>query len=278
MNPDNYLQRARDELKKDNKIGALSILEEGNTRFRDSRIGELLEKIRGELSHLQDMQSYRAFYERQQRKPEKYYKFTRRLERKIRRWLGRSTRRVVEGCLRNPRYLRLEKDIREGGYRDILDLGCWEGHFAVALGARNPSIRVTGMDIASTNIEIANELNRFPNVRFQQGAAEDVVKLFPAESFDFVMLFEILEHVIDVEHVLAAALAVLKPGGKIAITVPVAEEEEEGHHDEHVRFFSDGLIQELFGSKPDLAIDTVPHPPRPGKAQEFSRYITFRKT
>ena len=275
MSPDNYLQRALGELKRDNKIGALSILEEGYARFRDNRLSELLEKIRGELSHLQDMQSYRAFYERQQRKPEKYYKFTRRLERKIRHWLGRSTRRVVEGCLKNPRYLRLEKDIREGGYHDVLDLGCWEGHFAVALGARNPSIRVTGTDIASTNIEIANELNHSPNVRFQQGAAEDVVNLFPPESFDFVMLFEILEHVINVERVLATALAVLKPGGKIAITVPATEEED--HHDEHVRFFSDSLIQELFGNKPGLIIETVPHPPRPGKPQEFSRYITFRK-
>lgn len=131
------------------------------------------------------------------------------------------------------------------------------------------------MDIASTNIEIANELNRFKNVRFLQGAAEDAGKLFPPESFDFVMLFEILEHVIDVERVLAAAQGVLKPGGKIAITVPADEEED--HHDEHVRFFSDGLIRELFGDRPGLAIDTVPHPPRPGKAQEFSRYITFRK-
>jgi 2-polyprenyl-3-methyl-5-hydroxy-6-metoxy-1,4-benzoquinol methylase len=276
MNPDNYLQRALDELKKDNKIGALSILEEGYARFRDNRLGELLEKIRGELSHLRDIESYRAFYERQQRKPEKYYKFTRRLERKIRHWLGRDVRRVVEGCLRNPRYLRLEKDIREGNFHDILDLGCWEGHFAIALGCRNPSIRVTGLDIASTNIEIANELNRFKNVRFGQGTAEDIGKLFPPESFDFVMLFEILEHVIDVERVLTAVLAVLKPGGKIAITVPAAEEED--HHDEHVRFFSDSLIQELFGNRPGLVIETVPHPPRPGKPQEFSRYITFRKT
>ncbi len=275
MNPDNYLQRALGELKKDNKIGALSILEEGYTRFRDHRIGELLEKTHGELSHLQDMQSYLAFYERQQRKPEKYYKFTRRLERKIRHWLGRSTRRVVEGCLKNPRYLRLEKDIREGGYHDVLDLGCWEGHFAIALGARNPSIRVTGMDIASTNIEIASELNRFKNVCFWQGAAEDAGKLFPPESFDFVMLFEILEHVIDVERVLAATQTVLKPGGKIAITVPADEEED--HHDEHVRFFSDSLVQELFGNKPELVMEKVPHPLRPGKPQEFSRYITFRK-
>ena len=79
MNPDNYLQRALGELKKDNKIGALSILEEGYARFRDNHLGVLLEKIRGELSHLRDIESYRAFYERQQRKPEKYYKLGRRL-------------------------------------------------------------------------------------------------------------------------------------------------------------------------------------------------------
>lgn len=275
MNSDSYVQRALDELKKDNKIGALSILEEGYARFRDNQIGELLEKIRAELRHLRDMQSYRDFYEKQQRKPEKYYRFARRLERKFRKLLGRNTRRVIEGCLRSPRYLKLENDIRQSGYRNILDVGCWEGHFAVALGARNPDIQVTGVDIASTNIAIANELNRFKNVRFRQGAAEDIKQMFPPESFDFVMLFEILEHVIDVENVLTTALTILRPGGKIAITVPANEEED--HHDEHVRFFSDSLVQELFGNKPELVMERVPHPPRPGKPQEFSRYITFRK-
>ena len=275
MNPDNYIQRALSELEKDNKISALSILEEGYARFRDNQISELLEKTRAELRHLRDMQSYHEFYEKQQRKPDKYYKFTRRLERKIRRWLGRNTRRVIEGGLRNPRYLHLENDIRQGGHLDILDIGCWEGHFAIGLGARNPSIRVIGMDIASTNIEIANELNRFDNVRFLQGAAEDAGTMFPPESFDFVMLFEILEHVIDVERVLTTALTVLKPGGKMAITVPANEEEE--HHDEHVRFFSETLIQELFSNKPGFTIETIPHPPRPGKPPESSNYITFLK-
>lgn len=34
-------------------------------RFRDSHLGDLLGKIRGELQHLRNMRNYRAFYERQ---------------------------------------------------------------------------------------------------------------------------------------------------------------------------------------------------------------------
>src|SRR3989344_1861947 len=253
-----YIERARVELKKDNKLGALMILEEGYARNQDTELLRLLEEVRAQLNHLKDMKSYREFYEKQQSKPDRYYKLGRRIERKVRSLLGIRAKRIVKSYSSNPRYLKVEADIRQGNYRTVLDVGCWEGHFSICLGARNPDISITGMDIASTNIEVANELNRFKNIKFILGAAEDINKIIAPSSFDFIMLFEILEHVIDANVVLNAALDVLKPGGKIAITVPSTEDLDE-HHDEHVRFFSDQLILDLFGMRGGFTKQLVQH-------------------
>ncbi len=178
MENNEYIKKAMIELGKDNKLGALTILEEAYTKHKDAQLLLLLEEVRAQLRHLNSLESYREFYEKKQSRPDKYYKFGRRVERKLRSLLGIRAKRIVKTYSQNPRYLRVEADIHRGNYRNVLDIGCHEGHFSICLGARNPDIQATGVDIASANIEAANEINIFKNVRFVQGAAEDVNKLF----------------------------------------------------------------------------------------------------
>lgn len=279
MTLDNYLQKAQVLMDKGNLIGALTVLEEARFKFHNEEIVDLLSEARAKLRHMTDKQSYHNFYEQRQAKPEKYYKLGRRIERAIRSVFGIRTRRVIDGCLTNPRYLRVEEEVRRGHYKNVLDIGCNEGHFSIGLGARNPEAQITGIDIASTNVEIANGLNRYSNVKFTQGFAEDIPALFPTPCFDFIMLLEILEHVISVEDVLGSSFSVLKPGGRIAITVPADEEHHEHHDDhvEHVRFFSDELIKAYFGTMPNLVVERIKLQQRPGKQAEWSSYITFTK-
>lgn len=276
MGTNEYINKAMAELGKDNKLGALAILEEGYAKHEDVQLLRLLEEVRSQLRHLNSLEIYKEFYERKQSRPDKYYKFGRRVERKLRSLLGIRAKRIVKSYSQNPRYLQVEADIRRENYCNVVDIGCHEGHFSICLGARNPNIQVTGVDIASANIEAANEINTFENVHFVLGAAEDVKRLFATTPFDFVMLFEILEHVIDVNTVIDAAFCVLKPGGKIAITVP-SEEEVDEHHDEHVRFFSDQMIHDLFGQREQFTKQIIQHTPHPGKPNEYSHYITFIK-
>lgn len=271
-----YAEKASAQMAKGDTIGAITTLEEGVLRLRSSELSTLLDEARRHLSHLADSDSYRRFYEKQQTRSPKYYKLGRRIERAVKGLLGVRTRRVIEGCRRNPRFLRVQREIHDGGYRRILDVGCFEGHFSIGLGAMDPLLDVTGVEIASTNVRIANELNRYENVHFVQGFAEDLPALFPDQQFDFVMLLEILEHVIDVEKVLRAAFAVLRPGGRVAITVPAGEDEEEDH-DEHVRFFSDALINQYFGKMPNLGVEKIRLPERKGKPEESSNYISFTR-
>lgn len=279
MTLDGYLQKAQVLMDKGNVIGALTTLEEARFKFPNEEVIDLLSQTRAQLRHMRDKQSYQDFYEERQAKPDKYYKFGRRIERAIRSMLGIRTRRVVDGCLTNPRYVRVEEEIRRGGYKNVLDIGCNEGHFSIGLGARNPEIQVTGIDIASTNIRIAKGLNRYSNVKFIQGFAENITTLFPGPCFDFIMLLEILEHVISVEDVLGSCFSVLQPGGRIAVTIPAEDEHQENHDDhvEHVRFFSDELIKAYFGTMPNLVVERIKLQQRPGKHTEWSSYITFTK-
>lgn len=115
MEPQDYINRAQASLRDNNTIGALTILEEGYAKFRSPELLAMIEQARSRLNHLKDRKNYLDFYERQQRKPDKYYSFGRRLERRIRRLFGAKTKRLVENCAKNPRYIKAETDIRDGG-------------------------------------------------------------------------------------------------------------------------------------------------------------------
>lgn len=125
MKPQDYINRAQASLRDNNTIGALTILEEGYAKFRSPELLTMIEQARSYLNHLKDRKNYLDFYERQQRKPDKYYSFGRRLERRIRRLFGAKTKRLVENCAKNPRYIKAETDIRGGGIAifSISDVG-----------------------------------------------------------------------------------------------------------------------------------------------------------
>jgi SAM-dependent methyltransferase len=93
----------------------------------------------------------------------------------------------------------------------VLDYGCFDGTFIRQLGAARKSVRATGVDKnkdivdASKSVNIIHIKDKLP---------------FDAEAFDVVTIFEVLEHVHDQAFLLAELHRVLKPGGRIIISVP----------------------------------------------------------
>ncbi|HEY5600393.1 MAG TPA: class I SAM-dependent methyltransferase [Candidatus Manganitrophaceae bacterium] len=275
MEVEDYLERAESEMKVDNRIEALKILEAGYEAFKDPHLLRRLEEVRSSIRHLEGRDRYKLFY-REIEENKITPGFFSVMNRKIRSWSGQRARKLIRTFPAHIRYQKVEEDVRKKGYRSVLDVGCYEGQFAVTLGARNPEIRVIGVDLLESNIEKANELNRFRNVEFRQGFAEDIGKMFPPDSIDFIMLFEILEHVIDVEEILASALMILRGGGMIAVTTPEGFFE----YDQHVRHFSDDLISKLFGWRKGFQWKKLyPGPGDKGFGQEgcYWNYITFSK-
>ena len=176
MNPhdvDAVIQLVRFELYRENIYGALEIVEAARAAHPDPRYAELGARIRSWLTHLESRESYVAAQE------EQYHRLRWRmglklLEKRIRMLIGRKTRKLVERRARDPEFQELEREVAGVRPRRVLDAGSGEGGVAMALGARHPGLRVEGVEVSPTNAKIARQLNRFGNVGFRQGFAEEV--------------------------------------------------------------------------------------------------------
>jgi 2-polyprenyl-3-methyl-5-hydroxy-6-metoxy-1,4-benzoquinol methylase len=103
-----------------------------------------------------------------------------------------------------------------GSGRDVLDLGCGEGFFAVELKKDNN--RITGVDAlpVATNGEA---LERYFTADLDQGIAP-VIQQLGDKRFDRVLLLDLLEHLKDPDRLLGQCHDVLKPDGAAVISLP----------------------------------------------------------
>jgi len=93
----------------------------------------------------------------------------------------------------------------------VLDLGCAGGFMAEALDDRGA--RVTGIDPAGDAIKAARAHAHAADrqIRYEVGVGEALP--YADHSFDAVVCVDVLEHVQDLQQVLAEIARVLKPGG-----------------------------------------------------------------
>jgi SAM-dependent methyltransferase len=161
----------------------------------------------------------------------------------------------------------------------VLDAGCGEGAVAMAVASRYPAARVEGVEVAAANVAIARKLNRFPNVAFREGLAEEVHRLFPVASFDLAYSFAVLEHVRDVEGTIRSIATVLRPGGRFCFVVPMHEFRATGPlpeytpihgYADHCRVFSERELHERFGREKDYRVVKIPGR---WKADEFPKTL-----
>lgn len=95
--------------------------------------------------------------------------------------------------------------------RDVLDLGCAGGFMAEAIHDRGGI--VTGIDPAGEAIAAAraHAAAEGREIAYHTGVGEELS--FADASFDAVVCVDVLEHVADLDRVLAEAARVLRPGG-----------------------------------------------------------------
>lgn len=100
----------------------------------------------------------------------------------------------------------------------VLDAGCGEGFYVMLLDQLY-GCQVVGLDNDPEILERAKKwVGEKGNVQFIVG---DVTNLpFESESFDKIILSEVLEHVPDDRQALSEMYRVLKPNGILGITVP----------------------------------------------------------
>jgi 2-polyprenyl-3-methyl-5-hydroxy-6-metoxy-1,4-benzoquinol methylase len=146
--------------------------------------------------------------------------------------------------------LRWFGDIEPG---DILDVGCSDGTFGELL--ERVGHTVTGIDIQALP-GIDSRVSRFVEADLEQGLSQH----FDSHSFDMVILADVLEHVRSPGALLREAKAVLKPDGRILVSIPnighwygrlkvgfgIFSYDRRGLFDSgHLRFFTRVMFQRL---------------------------------
>jgi SAM-dependent methyltransferase len=97
----------------------------------------------------------------------------------------------------------------------VLEVGCGDASFTTELA--NHFSHVTAIDISSG--QIAENAARLPGIVFRQ---HDVAETFPFPdaSFDVIWCSEVLEHLFEPAFALREMHRLLKPNGRLLVTVP----------------------------------------------------------
>ncbi len=133
----------------------------------------------------------------------------------------------------------------------VLDLGCGAGRFVAALG--DAGADPVGVEVAGAALERARAVAPGADLRLLEPDGS-----IPLEhgSVDLVWCSEVLEHVADGAHLLQEARRVLRPGGRVLVTVPyhgrvkavaIALARFDAHFDprgQHLRFFTRATLGE----------------------------------
>jgi len=126
-------------------------------------------------------------------------------------------------------------DLMDRPFGNVLDIGCARGAGAPAMKERGAS-QLVGLEIDTGYAEVARE--HYDEV--MTGSAEDDLPWAPA-SFDTVLCYDVLEHTYDPWSILGRVRALLKPDGRLHISLP---------NSRNIDFWRPLLLRGTFGYEP----------------------------
>ncbi|MGC4994200.1 class I SAM-dependent methyltransferase [Nocardia salmonicida] len=100
--------------------------------------------------------------------------------------------------------------------QEVLDLGCGDGSLLAVL-ARNGATGLAGIDLSDVELSAAAQRPELYGADLRQGRAQELP--FADNSFDTVISHMALMLMAEIEQVFAEAARVLKPAGRLAISV-----------------------------------------------------------
>jgi len=127
--------------------------------------------------------------------------------------------------------------------KKVIDLGCGSGEKDVIMAREGHS--VTGIDLSENALKIAQqhkEKEKLDNIQFVNGSLMQMP--FRDNAFDNAVMIEVLEHLdcTDVDKIFREIKRILKPEGKLLITVP----RKYSYSDfGHIQIFTKGLLAKL---------------------------------
>ena len=140
---------------------------------------------------------------------------------------------------------------------NLLDIGSGTGYFAAEM--KNAGWQVTGLEPDAGARKIAGEVNKISL------SSLDVFFQLPANSFDVITLWHVLEHVHDLKNYIKQFKILLKQNAKLFIAVPNYTSFDAGVYKEHwaaydvprhLYHFSPASMKFLMGSE-NFKIETI---------------------
>ena len=101
-------------------------------------------------------------------------------------------------------------------FHRILDIGCGDGKFSLLLKQSAQAQEVYGVDISREAVELANAAG----IKAFWSDIDGEPLPFEKDSFDAIFCGEVIEHLLDPDHLLDEIHRTLKPGGIAIITTP----------------------------------------------------------
>lgn len=111
---------------------------------------------------------------------------------------------------------KLEPHIpREKGIT-IVDFGCGAGHLIEEMHRVNPGAHFIGVDVSREALSRAKTRCPYAGFHLENDGTVPLV----ADSVNFVLSSEVIEHVYDTENMVAEIARILRPGGRFLLTTP----------------------------------------------------------
>lgn len=102
--------------------------------------------------------------------------------------------------------------------KTLLDVGCGDGGGIAAF--YEAGCKCKGFDIEPRRVELANTLKDNRNYNLLVGNIYEEKFPYSDEKFDFIVLHDVIEHLVEKETVFKKLINCLNPGGRILITFP----------------------------------------------------------
>lgn len=150
-----------------------------------------------------------------------------------------------------------------GPGKKVIDVGCGAGRHSFEAYRRGANVIAFDQDAAEladvdTLLQAMGQAGEAPASAKAQVVVGDALALpYPDGTFDCVIASEILEHIPDDDTAIAELIRVLKPGGKLAVTVPrwlpericwLLSDEYHANEGGHIRIYkADELQAKLVG-------------------------------